>query len=137
MAEDFFHDLVKRALQQEGWQIVADPLRLEWEEVKLEIDLAADRVVAADRGNEKIAVEIKSFLGQSTVYSFHGAVGQFISYRTILNEKEPERKLYLAVPLDTYRSFFTKSFTQAVIQQNQIPLIVYSVAEEAIEQWIS
>ncbi len=134
-AKDLFHDAVKTALQKQGWRIVEDPLRLTWERVELKIDLAADRVVAADREDEKIAVEIKSFLEKSTVYSFHGAVGQFISYRTMLGAQEPDRKLYLAVPLDTYNDFFQQPFTQAVIQQNQIPLIVYSSVQEEITLW--
>ncbi len=135
-AKDRFHEAVKAGLQKERWRIVQDPLNLTWEEVELRIDLAADRVVAADREDEKIAVEIKSFLEQSTVYSFHGAVGQFMSYRTMLEEKDPDRRLYLAVPLDTYKSFFQQPFTRAVIQQNRIPLIVYSAVKEEIVSWI-
>jgi hypothetical protein len=136
-AKDRFHQAVKTGLQKEKWRIVEDPLNLTWEEVELRIDLAADRVVAADREDEKIAVEIKSFLEQSTVYSFHGAVGQFMSYRTMLAEKDPDRRLYLAVPLDTYKSFFQQPFTRAVIQQNRIPLIVYSAVNEEIVLWIN
>jgi hypothetical protein len=129
-AKDRFHEAVKTGLQKEKWRIVEDPLNLTWEEVELRIDLAADRE------DEKIAVEIKSFLEQSTVYSFHGAVGQFVSYRTMLEEKDPDRRLYRAVPLDTYKSFFQQPFTRAVIQKNQIPLIVYSAAKEEILLWI-
>lgn len=32
-------------------------------ESKVKIDLAAERLIAAERGEEKIAVEIKSFIG--------------------------------------------------------------------------
>jgi hypothetical protein len=135
-AKDRFHQAVKTGLQKEKWRITQDPLNLTWEEVELRIDLAADRVVAADREDEKIAVEIKSFLEQSTVYSFHGAVGQFMSYRTMLEEKDPDRRLYLAVPLDTYKSFFQQPFTRAVIEKNRIPLIVYSAVKEEIVLWI-
>jgi hypothetical protein len=135
-AKDRFHQAVKIGLQKEQWRIVEDPLNLTWEEVELRIDLAADRVVAADREDERIAVEIKSFLEQSTVYSFHGAVGQFMSYRTMIQEKDPDRRLYLAVPLDTYKSFFQQPFTRAVIQQNRIPLIVYNAVKEEIVLWI-
>ncbi|NJM71747.1 MAG: hypothetical protein HC862_16955 [Scytonema sp. RU_4_4] len=34
------------------------------------------------------------------------ALGQFLKYQLALEEEQPERLLYLAVPLDTYRSFF-------------------------------
>jgi hypothetical protein len=62
MARDIFHDLVKTGLQAEGWMITADPYRLEFDRVKFEVDLAAERVIAAEREDDKIAVEIKSFL---------------------------------------------------------------------------
>ncbi|MDJ0516528.1 MAG: element excision factor XisH family protein [Trichodesmium sp. MO_231.B1] len=41
---------------------------------------------------------------------FHGALGQFINYRTVLIRIEPERVLYLAVSEDTCESFFTLVF---------------------------
>lgn len=135
--KDVFHHAVKVALQKERWIITADPLKLEWGEVELYVDLAADRLVAAERAGEKIAVEVKSFLGQSAVYEFHGALGQFINYRTILLKQEPDRTLYLAVPIDTYDSFFTLPFTQAVIEQNHLRLIAYNPQTEEIILWKS
>ena len=62
-AKDIFHEVVRRGLEKEQWVIVNDPLELEWEEVQVKIDLGAERLIAADRGSEKIAVEIKSFVG--------------------------------------------------------------------------
>jgi hypothetical protein len=44
------------------------------------VDLAAERLIAADRDGEKIAVEIKSFLNPSAIADFHQALGQFLSY---------------------------------------------------------
>lgn len=135
-AKDLFHEAVKSALQKSGWNVVKDPLKLKWEKVELYVDLAADRVLAADREGEKIAVEIKCFLENSTIYSFHTAVGQFINYRTMLDQQEPDRILYLAVPLDTYDTFFQQPFTQAVISQNHLRIVVYNPAKEEIVLWI-
>jgi hypothetical protein len=67
MAKDIFHDAVRRGLEKEQWIITDDPLELEWEEVVVKIDLGAER----DR--EKIAVEIKSFIGTSAINDFHTA----------------------------------------------------------------
>ena len=61
-AKDRFHDAVKQALQKEEWVITADPLILKIDKVKFEIDLAAEKVFAAEKAGQKIAVEIKSFL---------------------------------------------------------------------------
>ncbi len=41
-ARDLFHEAVKHGLEKEQWHISHDPLELEWEEVKVKIDLAAN-----------------------------------------------------------------------------------------------
>jgi XisH protein len=38
-ARDLFHDAVKRGLEKEGWLITRDPLELEWEDVKVKIEM--------------------------------------------------------------------------------------------------
>lgn len=81
MARDLFHDVVRSALEAEGWTITADPLYFKFGDVQFQIDLAAEQVLAAERHGEKIAVEIKSFLRSSAVTDFYGALGQFLSYR--------------------------------------------------------
>lgn len=45
-----------------------------------EVDLGAEKLIAAEREQEKIAVEIKGFTGPSDVNEFHKAVGQFNDY---------------------------------------------------------
>lgn len=79
-AKDLFHDAVRRGLEKDQWQISSDPLELEWEDVTVKIDLAAERLIAAERGEEKIAVEIKSFISPSPISDFHTALGQFLNY---------------------------------------------------------
>ncbi|KAM3094071.1 element excision factor XisH family protein [Phormidesmis sp. 146-35] len=44
--------------------------------------------------------------------------------------------LVLAVPLETYRTFFQLEFTQIAIQQYQVLLVVYDPVIEVIVQWI-
>lgn len=58
MAKDLFHDAVRNALIKDGWQITEDPLFLKIGGVELYIDLGAEKLIAAERNNEKIAVEI-------------------------------------------------------------------------------
>lgn len=43
------------------------------------IDLGAEQMTAAQRDKELIAVEIKSFLGNSYVYDFYQALGQYVA----------------------------------------------------------
>ncbi len=119
------------------WRISRDPLELEWEEIKVKIDLAAERLIAAERGEEKIAVEIKSFISPSPISDFHTALGQFLNYRIMLEVNEPDRLLYLAVPLDTYDTFFQSRFAQVALGRHHLKLIVYDPIAEEIVQWIS
>lgn len=136
-ARDIFHENVKKALQKEQWVITADPLKFKYGNVNFQIDLGAERVLAAEREGEKIAVEIKSFLNPSAVTDFYAALGQFLSYRLALEVTEPDRLLYLAVPFDVYETFFQFEFTQAAMQRYQLLLIVYEPVQEIIVQWIN
>lgn len=61
-ARDIFHDAVRTALEKDGWVITADPLILVVGIRSVFVDLGAEKLIAAERGTEKIAVEIKSFL---------------------------------------------------------------------------
>jgi hypothetical protein len=136
MARDTFHQNVKVALEKEGWTITSDPLQVKFGKLDLYVDLGAERVIGAEKDGEKIAIEIKSFLGQSTVTEFHAAIGQFIGYREVLNLVEPNRILYLAIPLLTYQDFFqVQEFAQLVIRTNQIKLIIYDPLMEIITLW--
>ena len=112
-----------------------DPLELEWDEIKLKVDLGAERLIAAERGEEKIAVEIKSFVNPSAISDFHTAVGQFLNYQLMLEINEPDRMLYLAVPLETYETFFQSRFAQAAIQRHQLKLLIYEPVLEEILEW--
>jgi XisH protein len=136
-AKDAFHDAVKSALEKEGWRITHDPFFLRVGGVEMYIDLGAEKLIAAEKNGEKIAVEIKSFLAPSNITEFHVAVGQFLNYRVALEDEEVERKLYLAVPQDVYRSFFTLPFIERVIERYQLDLIVYNPDSEAIVQWLT
>ena len=135
-AKDRFHEVVKTALQKDGWRITHDPLTVRIEGIAdMYIDLGAQKLIAAEQNGQKIAVEVKSFIGTSTISEFHTALGQFINYRYALEVQEPDRVLYLAVPLNAYNDFFTKSFIQSVIQRSQVNLLVYDVEVEEILKW--
>ena len=120
-AHDVFHQQVKHALGKEGWTVTHDPywIKLTGSDMNVYIDLAAERILAAEKGDEKIAVEIKSFLGTSFLSDFHAALGQYLDYRVALRQKEPERQLFLAVPLDVYHGIFPSSVCAERMQRIQ------------------
>lgn len=136
MAKDRFHQVVKTALIEDGWDITHDPLQIKVGGVDMEIDLGAEQLLAAERENEKIAVEVKSFLTQASAISeFHTALGQFINYRAALRLEDPSRTLYLAVPEWTDNSFFQLDFPASMLRENDVKLMVYDIESERIVQW--
>jgi hypothetical protein len=137
-ARDAYHDVVRTALIKDGWRITADPLTLKFStRYKLQIDLAAEALVAAEKDNQLIAVEIKSFLSPSNVSEFHGALGQFINYRIALRLRQPERVLFLAVPIFTYEEFFSEEVVEISVAENAIKLLIFDPDLEAVVQWIN
>lgn len=135
-AKDLFHDAAKLALEKDGWTITNDPLYIRvTRRIGLFIDLGAEKLLVAEQGGRKIAVEVKSFLGMSVVNEFHLAVGQFLNYRIALKRTESDRMLYLALPQDTYADLFIDEFIQQVIEENQIKLIVFDPKRKVILQW--
>ena len=134
-AKDVYHNTVKVALQKEGWIITDDPLVLELSSGRLEIDLGAEQLVAAEKDNVKIAVEIKSFLSPSPTSEYHRALGQFLNYRVALKHEEPNRVLFLAVPSKIYRSFFSGELAQLSVAEYQVKLLVFDSEKEVILQW--
>jgi XisH protein len=137
MAKDKYHNIVKKALQATGWNVTKDPFYVPTLKRRLEIDLGAERVIAAEKGGDKIAVEIKSFIGLSEIHEFYKALGQFNYYQLALEDMEPDRVLYLAVPLDIYDTLFTEPLTLKAIKRYNIKIIVYNIEEEKIETWIN
>lgn len=136
-AKDLFHNTVKTALEKDGWTIVNENLFIKIGNIEFYIDLVADRVLIAEKADQKIAVEVKSFIGVSVVSEFHTALGQFLNYRSALRKQQPERILYLAVSFDIYDDFFTSSFIQEVIAEHQVKLLIFEPNREEIVLWIN
>jgi hypothetical protein len=135
-AKDLFHKAVKNALIKAQWDVKDDPLVIQFGGVDLRIDLGAEKLVAAEKDGERIAVEIKSFLGPSVISDFHVALGQFLNYRLALEAQESDRTLYLAVPEETHATFFHLPFAQLAVQRYDLKLIVYDAMREEIIQWV-
>ncbi len=76
-AKDIYHETVKTALIADGWTITDDPYIIEYGGVDLYVDLGAEKLIGAQKENQKIAVEVKSFLRSSVISDFHQALGQF------------------------------------------------------------
>jgi hypothetical protein len=130
-------DIVKRALIKEGWTITHDPLHVDFGGVEFFIDLGAENLLGARKEGQEIAVEVKSFVGASSLSEFHTAVGQFVNYRLALSEVEPNRILYLAIPEDIHANLLQTRFGKLAIERHQLKIIVVDEEEERILVWIA
>jgi hypothetical protein len=136
-ARDTYHQTVKNALVKDGWTITHDPLRIRLARRKnLFVDLGAERMLAADRGTEKIAVEVKSFISPSDMKDLEEATGQFVLYERLLKRYYPDRILFLAVSEDTKKRVFEEEAGQTLIEDGIIRLVTFEPVKEAIVQWI-
>lgn len=136
-AKDLIHDAIKNSLINDGWTITADPYELSYEEVSLAVDLAAEKLLEAARDNQKILVEVKSFVGRSFAKEFQHALGQYQMYLGVLEATRNTDVLYLAVSDVVYRRFFQQQVYQMLVERFQIRLLIVDIDREEIVSWIS
>lgn len=135
-AKDIYHDIVVTALQNDGWKITNEQLKLTVGNRSVYVDLGAKKLFAAEKEGRKIAVEIKSFISPSLIHDLEEALGQYVLYLNILEELEPQRLLYLAVPIVIFSDFFSEPICQLLLRKTVIRLIVFDPIKEEISQWI-
>ena len=135
MAKDYFHDIFREILVSDGWDITHDPYPIRSGSIGYEIDFGAEKLIAAEKENTKIAIELKSFNGPSNVNEFHKAVGQFNDYFVILEMIDPTRVLYLAVPEKTWNTFFQEIVIQKSIERVGAKIIIYNPFTKKIVEW--
>jgi hypothetical protein len=137
MARDFYHNNVKLALESDGWIVTHDPYSIRIDEVGYEIDFAAEPIIAAEKEESKIAIEVKSFMGPSAINEFHKAIGQFNDYSVALELMEPERILFLAVPSEIWDRFFLKPIIQKSLERVKAKVVIYDPDLNKIVKWIN
>jgi seryl-tRNA synthetase len=121
-AKDIYHDQVRNALEKENWQITKDPLVLKWGTRDLYIDLGAEKLIAAEKTGQKIAVEVKSFVSNSPIADLEKALGQYILYHDILQE--------------TYSELFQEPVGKILLENQRLRLLVFDSEQEIILAWI-
>ena len=72
---------------------------------------------------------------EKTIFDFHLALGQFLNYRLVLEETEPERILYLAqrgkITMDKL-SFYRQCIQQLLTKQSQGNLLNGNIESETV-----
>lgn len=135
--DDAIKPAVVAALVKDGWTITHDPFTLRVGADRLLIDLGASRpLLAAERGEERIAVEVKSFLSGSPLREFEQMLGQYLTYSSVLRRLEPDRRLVVAVGEDEYRRLVAKPAVALVLDDQPVPFVVVRLTAEEVVEWI-
>lgn len=134
--KDTYHDIVKSALIADGWTITHDPFPLQFGEEDLFVDIGAETPLAAEKAGRKIAVEVKTFLGKSPMTDLERALGQFSLYSFLLQRKEPERTLYLAITEPVYDARFNTADARDLAAAFSMRFLLFDVNAERIVRWI-
>lgn len=100
-----------------------------------EVDLGAEKFIAAEKNKKKILVEIKTF-SESILYKFHEALGQFIDYRDLMTDSGIDRTLYIAIATDTFDKINDIDFLLRQVDRYSMRFIVVDVVTERIIKWI-
>ena len=137
LAKDIYHDTVKNALIKDGWTITDDPLILSIGKKDLFVDLGEEKLLAAEKDSQKIAVEIKSFVGNSQVNDLEKTLGQYILYYEVLRETQEPRVLYLALKKVAYQEIFEEAIGKLLLKRKILNLVVFDEKKEVIVQWIN
>ncbi|MFN0111613.1 MAG: element excision factor XisH family protein [Blastocatellia bacterium] len=135
MAKDKVHEHVVNALRKDGWTITHDPFKILWKKRKLLVDLAAEKLIAAQKDSEKIAVEVKSFIGANDLDDLYQAIGQFILYRQAMKLAAPERVLFLAIDVLVFKLLFDDEEGESLRASESINLLVFDKQTEEVVLW--
>ena len=134
-AKDVYHHTVRHALIKDGWTITHDPYTMAFGQKDVFVDLGAERLLAAEKGREKIAVEIKSFRGSSDIRDLEDALGQYVFYRSLMHRFEPDRKLFLAVPQSVMVSTLEEPIARPALEDLSVALMAFDPTQEVVVTW--
>jgi XisH protein len=109
---------------------------MRWGQKDMYVDLGAKQLLAAQQGERKIAVEIKSFISPSEIADLKDAVGGFVMYRAVMRRLEPERTLYLAVSNSVFDTLFQEPIGTLLIETENLHIIVFDSDNQRVVQWI-
>ena len=136
-----YHFNVKNALEKEGWDVTHDPYiyyvwKTKKEKKSFPVDLGAEKLIAAQKGTTKIAIEVKTFGGSSLINDYHKALGQYMDYLAGLELQEPNRKLYLAISEEAHEGLMKNPLSKLSLKRFSIKIIVVNIHTNTIIQWI-
>jgi hypothetical protein len=135
MALDSCHYQVVNALTKAGWSVEPNIYVMELDRVRIYPDIRARQVNG--QVEELLIVEVKCFSDEDN-YSdeLYRAIGQYPVYRTMIELKGVQAKIYVAIPSFIYDRLFRRQVVAETIRIANIKLIVVDIDREENIQWI-
>lgn len=136
---DFIHVAVREALENGGWEITDDPflIDLKFEETSFNVDIGAQKLISASKGNKEIAVEIKTLGEVSVINTFHTILGQYLNYRDALELSDDLAELYLGVSKEGYRKRYDSFFIRMQLTRYNIKIVIINIKNKKILRWVN
>ena len=104
---------------------------------KVASDLGAEKLFTAEKGLIQILVEVKSFITTSNINELHHSVGQYDFYTLLLENQDPNRIPYLAMPKDAYEDLIREPVIQTYLARHNVKLIIFDTQNPIIYAWKS
>ena len=122
-------------MENDGWTITHDPMTISLPDMDLFVDLGIERFVGAQKGNRKIAIEIKSFGRNDRINKFYEALGQVLVYKVALKTEKIEREVWLAIPQKARQGLFEAIIVQETLTHFHLNLVIFDQLNKKIVQW--
>jgi XisH protein len=134
--KDIFHEVVKSALLFDGWAITDDPLFVPTKgRFNFFIDIGAERIINAQKDEQKVAIEVKSFNDNSPLYSFYEILGQFLVYELALEESDNNWSLFIAISEIGYSKLYESPIFQRAMEKYNLKFIIIDASNKKIVEW--
>ncbi len=134
---DRHHFAVSRALEKDGWLIVRHNMGLLLDRTYVYIDIEARRSDAfREVPPPAIGVEVKVLAPRRVTEQIERALGQYIIYRSLIEDAYPSHVCYLALSERDYRRHLSGPNYRRVFQTNRIHLLIFDEVREEVVQWI-
>ncbi len=121
---------------KDGWIITDDPYYIISPGLNYPVDLGAEKIIGAMKDNKKIAVEVKNFLAESLSNEFHMALGQYLDYETGIEDQEPDREIYLAMPDVIWEKIQKFPLLIKNLNKYTVDMLIYNIETKTVVEWI-
>jgi hypothetical protein len=135
MAIDACQPQVERALQKDGWTIIASPKHLVFGDKDYFIDLELERTVGDESDTmQRITVEVKCLSIDSKRDELYTALGQYMMYTEVLLATKVSTPLYLAIADVTYQALADLVLQQALTRISA-KIVLIDFDREEVKAW--